>query len=262
MSLRGDHDCAVAAIGDRVLEHRRQRLDRGHRCAQQPGVGLDVGSLGGVDHAHHLVVHGAGEPGDGVRYRRRAGDHDGSGPHDGFHVDVHGALRRARHRHDNPIDTGLGQIRRVRADGDQPRGARRQGLERLHADDLTGARTADEALHPPVGEDDGAVAEVCRHRRPPRHDGRHREGLAFTRQHRNPIEECMGAEHPCHPIAARSRAARSFNGSSLPESCPWNSWAITLAGLKSRAHGPSNNEVSRSIVPSSRHEASFASRSR
>ena len=123
-------------------------------------------------------------------------------------------------------------VRRVRADGDQPRGARPQGLERLHPDDLTGTRTADEALHPPIGEDDGAVAEVCRQ------GGRRATTVATANGRRSRVstatrsKNAWGLSIRHHPIAARSRAARSFNGSRLPESCPWNSWAITLARLE------------------------------
>ena len=131
----------------------------------------------------------------------------------------------ARHRDDHMLAGRCDGIARVRSNRHQAAAPRLQGVERLLPDDLARARAADEPLHAAVGEHDRAIAEVRRHRRAPRHDGRHGERLPFAPQRRDLLEEI----HSVHAQPSRVqrpdsrssiRAARAFSGSSRPASCP------------------------------------------
>jgi hypothetical protein len=89
----------------------------------------------------------------------------------------------------------LDDVVRVRSNRHQAALSRPHGVERLPSDDLVRARAADKAFHAAVGEHDRAVAEMSGHRRAAAHDRRHGEGLSFTAQCRDALEE---VDHRIH----------------------------------------------------------------
>jgi len=195
MSLRGDDDRAVTGMGRSPTQHLVEAVERGDPGADASRIVLDVPLLVAVDHAHRVVAHRPRDPGNRVGYRCRTDDDDGARPDDRLHVDVHGSLRGAGHRHHHPIRSRLRRLARIGANRDQPRDTGPEHLQALLADDLARARPADEAVHPTVGKDNGAVTEMRRDRRPPRHDGGDGKGLAQALEGRHAVEELVQAQH-------------------------------------------------------------------
>src|SRR5262245_13392411 len=66
-----------------------------------------------------------------------------------------------------------------------------ENLERLHPDDLTRTRPADESFHAAIGEHDRAVAEVRRDRGLPGDDRRRGERLAIARERCDSFEKVL-----------------------------------------------------------------------
>jgi hypothetical protein len=155
---------------------------------------LDVLLLLRVHHANNVVVHRAGEAHHGVGDWRGASDEDRARLQGGFNVHVDRSFRDASHRHEDVLIGRFGRHVRVWPDRYQPSALRRDRLQRLPPNDLSRTGAADEAVHAAVWKNDGAIAEVRRHRRPPGDDRGDRKRLPSLLQRGYSFEEVVHAQ--------------------------------------------------------------------
>ena len=263
--LRRDDGGAQSAAG-RPADIASSASSGSDRHAERRGFLLDVALLAAIDDAHDVVVHAARQPRQRTRQPASRRQRRAVAP-------GRTARRRRRWRLPRRRSSGRRHARRSSARLARVRPNRHQAAARAASASSACCRMISREQAPPTKPSMRPSAKTIARSprcadtgRAPRHDGGNGERLPFAPQRRNLFEEVHSDHAESHAFSDRGARASApparCSGSSRPASCPWNSTATSRAARTSRPHSFSNRLFNSANVSSSRHSASFASRSR